>query len=199
MKYNYIKRFFDVLASLILLALLFVPYSFLLVYLFIFSRPVFFFQIRTGLRGRSFTIIKLRTLKVSSHVSEEVVTPIGSFLRASSLDEIPQLINVLIGDMSLVGPRPLLPQYLSRYSPHQSRRLLTPPGITGLSQVLARNQTTWEKRLATDVYYTSHISFLLDLKILLLTLSRLFRFSSVNNSSSLSMPEFKPSSDKSPL
>lgn len=121
---------------------------------------------------------------------EHRLTGFGRFLRKSSLDELPQLINILIGDMSLVGPRPLLVEYLGRYSPEQSRRHLVKPGITGWAQVNGRNTIRWKDKLAFDVWYVDHLSFLLDLKILLLTLIKVVKAQGINTPGSFTAKKF---------
>lgn len=139
------------------------------------GRPIFFRQVRPGLHGRLFTLYKFRTMRNAFGPDgkplpdSERLTPLGRFLRRFSLDELPELWNVLKGDMSLVGPRPLLVEYLPRYTPEQARRHLMRPGITGLAQVMGRNALRFSERLAYDVYYVDHFSLLLDLKILALT------------------------------
>lgn len=134
--------------------------------------PVLFRQVRPGLGGRPFTLLKFRTMVEATDAGgapladAERLTAFGRALRRSSLDELPQLLNVLRGDMSLVGPRPLLMDYLPHYSPEQARRHEVLPGITGWAQIHGRNATTWEARLAQDVWYVDHRSLALDLKIL---------------------------------
>ena len=118
------------------------------------------------------------------------ITKFGSFLRSTSLDELPTLFNVLKGDLSSVGPRPLLPQYLNRYNPEQARRHEVRPGITGWSQLKVRNEATWEEKLALDVWYVDHHGFWLDLRILLLTLVKVIRREGINAVGSSTMPEF---------
>lgn len=140
--------------------------------------PVLFTQLRPGLHGKPFTLRKFRTMTDKRNAQgallpdAERLTRFGRFLRSSSLDELPELWNVLKGDMSLVGPRPLLMQYLPRYSPEQARRHEARPGITGLAQVEGRNALTWEQKFALDVWYVDHLSFWLDLKIMLRTLAK---------------------------
>jgi sugar transferase EpsL len=141
------------------------------------GNPIFYRQIRPGRNGKPFVIVKFRTMRQASIPKEEIgsdtdrLTPLGRFLRASSLDEIPELWNVLCGDLSLVGPRPLLIQYLDRYTPEQARRHEVLPGITGWAAVNGRNGLTWEHRFELDVWYVDHWSLFLDLKILLRTIS----------------------------
>ena len=142
------------------------------------GRPIFFRQERPGLKGKIFTLVKFRTM---SHARDgagrllpdaQRLTRLGRFLRMTSLDEIPQLWNVLKGELSLVGPRPLLVEYLGLYSPEQRRRHDVKPGITGWAQVNGRNAITWERKFEFDVWYVDHRSFLLDLKILLMTAAK---------------------------
>ena len=142
---------------------------------------IFFVQERPGLRGRIFRIVKFRTMTDARDASGRLlpdaqrITPLGRLLRATSIDELPQLCNVLRGDMSLVGPRPLLPEYLPRYSARQARRHEVRPGITGWAQCHGRNATSWEVRLEQDVWYVDHLSVWLDLQILLLTVCKVLR------------------------
>jgi lipopolysaccharide/colanic/teichoic acid biosynthesis glycosyltransferase len=143
--------------------------------------PILFRQRRPGLHGRIFTLLKFRTMCVDrerecqSQFDAHRVTPLGRILRHTSLDELPQLINVLRGDMSLVGPRPLLPEYLPYYSEREGLRHTVRPGITGWAQVNGRNRLSWDERLALDVWYTEHRSMLLDLRILYLTAIRVLQ------------------------
>lgn len=138
--------------------------------------PILFRQSRTGLHGCPFTLLKFRTMKEESNTDScalpdsQRVTAWGRFLRGTSVDELPQLWNVLRGDMSLVGPRPLLPQYLDFYTDEQRRRHLVRPGLTGLAQVTGRNATTWDQRLALDCRYVDEFSLRLDIKILIQTI-----------------------------
>jgi lipopolysaccharide/colanic/teichoic acid biosynthesis glycosyltransferase len=170
-----LKRGMDVLgASLLLVVLAPVALVVALGVLLALGRPVLFSQVRPGLDGRPFTLWKFRSMlpappDVSSEHDELRMTRFGSVLRASSLDEIPELWNVLRGDMSLVGPRPLLVEYLDRYSPRQARRHEVRPGLTGLVQVSGRNALSWDDKLELDVQYVEQRSLLLDLKILLRT------------------------------
>ena len=143
--------------------------------------PVLFSQVRPGYRGELFTLRKFRTMTDARDPQgnllpdAERLTPLGRFLRASSLDELPELFNVLRGEMSLVGPRPLLVEYLDRYTPEQARRHEVLPGITGWAQINGRNALTWEEKFRLDVWYVDHWSLALDLKILWLTLVKVFR------------------------
>ena len=163
------------------------------------GRPVVYCQTRTGLRGRLFTLLKLRTMRLASNdaaTSDEVpLTAVGRWLRAWSLDELPQLWNVLRGDMSLVGPRPLLPEYLDRYSPEQARRHNVTPGITGLAQVSGRNALAWEDKFILDVWYVDHQSLRLDLWILWRTLVAVVRRDGIAAAGHATMPEFQGRAD----
>lgn len=174
------------------------------------GKPVLFRQLRPGLGGRPFTLYKCRTMGLQSQSGDlsdaQRLTGFGNFLRQTSLDELPELWNVLRGDMSLVGPRPLLMEYLDRYSADQQRRHEVLPGITGWAQVNGRNATTWEERLALDVWYVDHQSFWLDLKILFLTVPQVLKRQDIRSADHATMPEFMGStssrmfsgSDRSP-
>jgi lipopolysaccharide/colanic/teichoic acid biosynthesis glycosyltransferase len=161
------------------------------------GRPILFRQPRPGWRGRIFILNKFRTMSDSRDARGIILpdgnrlTSVGRFLRKTSFDEIPQLWNVFVGDMSLVGPRPLLTRYLPRYSESQRRRHEVKPGITGWAQVNGRNATTWDERFRLDVWYVDHRSFWLDLKILALTAVRVFAGSGTSSPGHATMPEFK--------
>lgn len=159
--------------------------------------PVLFRQVRPGHRGELFELLKFRTMATAitdergrTPPDELRLTRAGRFLRRYSLDELPQLWNVLRGDMSLVGPRPLLIEYLPLYSPEQARRHDVRPGITGWAQVNGRNDQSWEERFRLDVWYADHRSFWLDLKILWLTLLKVLRSEGVNRPGYATMPRF---------
>jgi sugar transferase EpsL len=160
------------------------------------GRPVLFRQPRSGFHGKPFTILKFRTMneardKYGNMLSDdERVTRLGRFLRGSSLDELPELFNVLKGDMSLVGPRPLRTDYLPRYSPEQRRRHDVRPGITGWTQVNGRNTLTWEEKFALDVWYVDNWSLKLDLKILALSAGKVLTGEGVSAPGHATMPEF---------
>jgi sugar transferase EpsL len=162
----------------------------------IMGRPLLFRQVRAGLHGRSFTILKFRTMaeawdEEGRLLSDDSrITGFGRFLRSTSLDELPELWNVVRGEMSLVGPRPLLMQYLERYTPEQRRRHNVRPGLTGWAQVNGRNSLTWEERLAMDVWYVDQRSMALDIKILLLTLLRVVTRRGIAAPGYATMPEF---------
>jgi sugar transferase EpsL len=157
------------------------------------GRPVFFRQARPGLDGRPFTLVKFRTMREGDGADGARLTGLGRFLRSCSLDELPELWNVLRGEMSLVGPRPLLTHYLDRYTPDQSRRHRMRPGITGWAQVHGRNAITWDERLALDVWYVDHWSLWLDARILARTFWIVLSRRGITAPGSDSMPEFRGS------
>ena len=185
------KRLFDIL--MIVLTLPFwIP---LLLIIWVFVRvgqgaPVFFVQERPGRNGVPFRLIKIRTMRDGTGSDAERLTRIGRFLRAASLDELPELLNVLKGEMSLVGPRPLLMRYLPRYTPTQMRRHETRPGITGWAQVNGRNTITWEQKFEYDVWYVDNQSLWLDMKILWLTAWRVLTRQGISAEGEATMGEF---------
>ena len=160
------------------------------------GRPVIFRQQRPGYKGIPFNALKFRSMTDQRDErgvllpDADRMTRLGAFLRRSSLDELPQFWNVLRGDMSLVGPRPLLMQYMDRYSPEQGRRHLVPPGITGWTQVNGRNDLAWEQKLALDVWYVDHWSLALDLRILTITVWKVLTGEGIAAEGSATMPEF---------
>ena len=160
------------------------------------SGTPFFFQRRPGKNERVFRVIKFKTMNDRRDrlgdllPDEDRITPVGGFVRKTSLDEIPQLLNVILGDMSLVGPRPLLVDYLPLYNAEQRRRHEVKPGITGWAQVNGRNAITWKQKFIFDVWYVDHMSFLLDLKILLLTVKKVFKSEGISSSTSATMERF---------
>jgi sugar transferase EpsL len=182
-----IKRPFDLIVGGILLVVA-LPVMLLvaLVVRWNLGSPVLFRQTRPGLDGRPFDLLKFRTMKNAAepvHCARpdgERLTRVGRWLRGTSLDELPELVNVVRGEMSLVGPRPLLMQYLERYTPRQARRHEVRPGITGLAQVSGRNRLSWEERFELDVWYVDHWSFALDLRILLRTAARVLIADGIN-------------------
>lgn len=163
--------------------------------------PVFFRQKRPGRNGKVFELIKFRSMRNAMDKAgralpdAERLTPFGRKLRASSLDELPELWNVLKGEMSLVGPRPLLVEYLPRYSPEQARRHEVRPGLTGLAQVKGRNAITWEDKFRLDVHYVENHSIWLDIKIIVLTVLKVVRRDGISAAGDATMPEFKPVSE----
>lgn len=179
---HFFKRLFDFLIAffgLIILSPIFIIVTIGL-YFANDGKP-FFFQARPGLNSKIFKIIKFKTMNDKKdangnlHSDAERLTPIGAFVRKTSLDEIPQLINMLKGDMSLIGPRPLLPQYLPLYNEQQKRRHLVRPGITGWAQVNGRNAISWTKKFELDVWYVDNISFATDLKVFFTTFKKVFK------------------------
>ncbi|MGV1015872.1 MAG: sugar transferase [Fluviibacter phosphoraccumulans] len=173
------KRLFDIGLSVVGLVLFALPITVLVLLVRIkLGNPVFFTQMRPGLRGKPFQMVKFRTMTDQVDPDglllpdAERLTPFGRWLRATSLDELPELWNVLKGDMSLVGPRPLLMEYLSVYSSEQARRHEVRPGITGWAQVNGRNAISWCRKFELDVWYVDHRNLLLDIKILLLTVKK---------------------------
>ncbi len=196
------KRVFDLFASAA--ALVALSPLLLILALAIWLRlgwPIIFRQKRPGFKGKPFSMIKFRTMTDSRDgegkllPDEERLTPFGRFLRSTSLDELPELINVLTGEMSLVGPRPLLMEYLDRYSPEQARRHDVKPGITGWAQVNGRNAISWEEKFDLDVWYVDHRSFRLDLKILWLTLLSVVQRQGVSAEGYATMPVFMGSKE----
>ncbi len=196
------KRLFDLFVS----ALALLAFSPVLLVLCLVSWaklgwPVFFVQPRPGLNGKVFPLIKLRTMSNACGPDGEPLPDAerlgayGRFLRSTSLDELPELINVLRGDMSLVGPRPLLVRYLDRYSPEQARRHEVRPGITGWAQIKGRNALSWEERFKLDVWYVDHRSCWLDLKILFLTVRAVLCREGISAEGEATMAEFRGSGE----
>lgn len=193
-----IKRVFDIAASamIIILVLPLLLVSSMLVLIFM-GRPVIFGQKRPGYRGTPFTIYKLRTMKNpdgSRMEDGERMTALGKIFRSMSLDELPELFNVLKGDMSLVGPRPLLMEYLGLYSGEQERRHTVRPGMTGWAQINGRNAITWEEKFSYDLWYIDNWSLWLDIKILFRTLLKVLRMEGVRQKGSCTSEKFKGTS-----
>jgi len=194
---NYIKHYIDFIIGIIFFILFLPLFLFITVILLITNKgKPFFIQPRTGKNGKIFLLLKFRTMtddkdKDGKLLSDEKrLTRIGKFIRKTSLDEIPQFINVIKGDMAIVGPRPLLPEYLSLYNNFQMRRHEIKPGLTGWAQVNGRNAINWSEKFKYDVYYVDHISFILDLKIILMTLYKIIKFEGINYSSEVTMGKF---------
>lgn len=196
-----LKRLFDVFFSFF--ALIFLAPVLVIVALQIrrkLGSPVFFCQTRPGLFGRPFNMIKFRTMRDALDSrgnplpDSERMTPFGQFLRSTSLDELPELWNVLKGEMSLVGPRPLLMEYLPLYSLEQARRHEARPGITGWAQVNGRNALSWEEKFKLDVWYVDHQSFWLDLKVILITIKKVFFREGISADGEATMHRFTGSS-----
>ncbi|HEX7117789.1 MAG TPA: sugar transferase [Longimicrobiales bacterium] len=193
-----LKRGFDLLAACVGLVILAPVLAGVAVAVRVaLGRPVLYRQLRPGRGGRPFVLYKFRTMREAYDergrpLPDDVrMTRLGAFLRSTSLDELPELYNVLRGEMSLVGPRPLLPEYLPLYTAEQARRHAVRPGITGWAQVNGRNATTWEERLAQDVWYVDNRSFILDLRILLLTIAKVFRREGISHPGHVSMEKFR--------
>lgn len=197
-----IKRFFDFCAALVGLIIVAPLLLTLIIILAIANNgKPFFYQTRTGKNGKLFTIIKLKTMNDKTDKEGNLlpvtyrITKVGNFCRKLSLDEIPQLINILKADMSLVGPRPLLPKYLPLYNKEQNRRHEVTPGITGWAQVNGRNAISWEEKFKLDVHYVDNQSFLLDLKIIFMTIDKVINRKDVNSTESDDMPVFTGTKD----
>lgn len=197
-----IKRFFDLAATI---SGIFLVWPLLLLLALLIrcrlGSPVLFCQVRPGLHGKPFKMYKFRSMTNQCDEfgillpDEQRLLPFGRFLRSTSLDELPELVNVLKGEMSLVGPRPLLMEYLERYSPEQARRHEVRPGITGWAQVNGRNAICWEEKFKLDVWYVDNQSFWLDLKILKMTLAKVFKREGVSQEGQATMEKFTGSGD----
>ena len=198
---NFFKRLFDFTASLLGLVLISPIFVIVTIGLYFANQgKPFFFQARPGKDERIFKIIKFKTMNDKKDAQGNLLpdvdrlTPIGAFVRKTSLDEIPQLLNVLKGDMSLIGPRPLLVQYLPLYNAEQKKRHDVRPGITGWAQVNGRNAISWEQKFAYDVWYVDKCSFLLDIKIVVLTLKKVFVREGISQEGHATMETFKGNS-----
>ena len=194
---NGIKIVLDKIVALMALLLVSPIFILITLILFLLQKKVFFIQTRVGKNQKRFSIYKFQTMSEERDVDgkllsdEARITAFGKFLRATSLDELPQLFNILQGNMSLVGPRPLLPDYAHLYSEYQNQRHQVLPGITGYVQVKGRNTLTWEERFDLDVYYVQHISFIFDCKILFLTFITLFEFKKSKSQKGISIEPFE--------
>lgn len=195
---NAIKRFLDFSIALIGLVLIFPLFILVIIGLFFANQgKPFFFQLRPGKNGQLFKIIKFKTMNDKKDnegnllSDAERLTKIGAFVRKTSLDEIPQLLNVIKGDMSLIGPRPLLPEYLPLYNDFQNKRHEVKPGITGWAQVNGRNAISWQQKFEYDVWYVENFSFLLDLQILNKTIKKVFKREGITTENSVSAEAFK--------
>jgi lipopolysaccharide/colanic/teichoic acid biosynthesis glycosyltransferase len=196
--YSILKRTLDLVVALLCLLVLFPVLAAISVLVRLrLGTPVLFHQERAGFQGRPFRIFKFRTMTSAQDAEGRLLSdkdrlpPFGQFLRASSLDELPQFFNILRGDMSLVGPRPLHIHYIPRYSDDQKRRLLVPPGITGWAQVNGRNSVSWEERFALDTWYVDHKNMTLDLRILVLTALKVLLREGISAKGCATMTEFK--------
>lgn len=195
---HFTKPLFDLIFSLLAMIIV-LPVMIVITMLLLLTkhRNPFFTQLRPGENANIFRLIKFKTMTDERDVNGNLlhdkyrITKLGKFIRATSLDELPQLINVLKGDMSLVGPRPLLPKYLPLYNKRQARRHEVKPGITGWTQVNGRNSISWKEKFEMDVWYVENISFALDMKILFLTLLKVLKREGINASDSVSGTPFK--------
>lgn len=195
---NGFKRIIDILVSFCFLLLTGPFLLVIMIWLYFDNKGagVFFLQHRPGKFGKIFRVIKFKTMTDERDMygnllpDEKRLTKVGKFVRSTSIDELPQLINVLKGDMSLIGPRPLLPQYLPLYSPEQARRHDVRPGITGWAQVNGRNAISWTKKFELDVWYVDHCSFGIDLKIVFLTVKKVFVREGISSATSVTMEPF---------
>jgi len=196
-EYERLKRLFDVMVAALTLALLSPVLALTAIAVRLgLGRPVLFRQLRPGLHGEPFTILKFRTMRMAGVgdgrpvQDAERLTRLGRILRSTSLDELPELVNVLRGEMSLVGPRPLRMEYLERYSPTQARRHEVRPGMTGWAQVNGRNAMTWDEKFDLDVWYVDHRSLLLDLKIVIRTVGHVLRRQGITQPGSVTTEDF---------
>lgn len=200
---HFFKRLFDFLLSLLAIVCL-SPLFLVLIVLLYFANEgagVFFLQERPGYKGHIFKVVKFKTMNEKRDADGNLlpdllrITKVGRFVRAASLDELPQLFNVLKGDMALIGPRPLLKQYLSLYSVEQMRRHDVRPGISGWAQVNGRNNLSWGEKFKLDVWYVDHVSFVLDVRIIFMTLMKVFIRESINNTNAASINITEPNFD----
>jgi sugar transferase EpsL len=200
-----VKRLFDIVASLLAIIMLTPVIMAIAIMVRIkLGAPIFFRQSRPGLNGAIFRLLKFRTMKDAYDgdgnllPDEERLTEFGKVLRSTSLDELPTLWNILAGDMSVVGPRPLLVEYLPLYSAQQARRHMVKPGLTGWAQINGRNALKWEDKFILDVWYVDHASFGLDMKIILKTIGKVIRREDISASDDATMPKFTGSASDAP-
>ena len=199
----FFKRLFDFFLSLLAIICLSPILAIVMILLYFANEGagVFFYQERPGLKGKVFKVIKFKTMNDKKDENGKLlpdllrITKIGKFVRTTSLDELPKLFNVLKGDMALIGPRPLLKQYLPLYSKEQMRRHDVRPGISGWAQVNGRNTISWTEKFKLDVWYVDHISLMLDIKIILLTIKKVFMRESINNTTVSSKNITEPNFD----
>jgi len=198
----FFKRLIDLILAIIGFMIFFPFFLIIIISLFFFNRgKVFFIQERPGKKGKSFYVVKFKTMNDKRDSNGQLlpdhqrITVAGRFIRTTSLDEIPQLINVIKGDMALIGPRPLLIEYLPLYNKTQARRHEVRPGITGWAQINGRNAISWERKFDFDVWYVDHISFGLDIRILWLTFVKVFKREGINSGADATMGMFRGSSN----
>lgn len=201
--YKYIKRFFDIISSLLAIIILSPVLAVTAVLVRIkLGSPVLFKQERPGKDEKIFTLYKFRTMTDEKDENGELLpdevrlTKFGQFLRSTSLDELPELFNILKGDMSVIGPRPLLVRYLPRYNAHQKRRHEVRPGLSGWAQVNGRNTVSWEDKFNMDVEYVDNYSLLMDIKILLMTVVNVLKHEGISSETSVTMEEFMGNEEK---
>lgn len=201
--YKYIKRFFDIISSLLAIIILSPVLAVTAVLVRIkLGSPVLFKQERPGKDEKIFTLYKFRTMTDEKDENGELLpdevrlTKFGQFLRSTSLDELPELFNILKGDMSVIGPRPLLVRYLPRYNAHQKRRHEVRPGLSGWAQVNGRNTVSWEDKFNMDVEYVDNYSLLMDIKILLMTVVNVLKHDGISSETSVTMEEFMGNEEK---
>ena len=200
--YPSVKRLLDFIFSLFFVIFL-IPVFLLCITIIFFTmgKPIFFIQERGGYNNKIFKLIKFRTMTLEVNNRNELlsdnrrITKFGKFLRETSLDEIPSLVNVIKGNMSFIGPRPLLSQYISLYNKEQNKRHLIRPGITGWAQISGRNMISWEKKFELDVWYVKNFNFFLDTKIFFLTIIKVINKEGTNKNSNTTMTEFKGSKE----
>ena len=194
----FLKRFIDFVVVFLVLAIIWPILLYIVIWLHFANKGAgaFFTQERPGKHGEIFKVIKFKTMTDECDANgdllpdEQRLTKVGKFIRSTSVDELPQLINVLRGDMALIGPRPLLPQYLPLYNKEQARRHEVRPGITGWAQVNGRNAISWTKKFELDVWYVDHCSFILDLRIIVLTIKKVFVREGISSETSATMEYF---------
>lgn len=201
--YKCVKRFFDIVSSLIAIIILALPMMILAILIRVkLGGPVLFKQERPGKNGKIFTLIKFRTMTNQCDENGELLpdevrlTKFGVFLRSTSLDELPELFNILKGDMSVIGPRPLLVQYLPRYNEHQAQRHLVSPGLTGWAQVNGRNAISWEQKFDYDVEYVKNMNLFFDIKIIFMTIINVIKKDGISSETSATMDEFMGTEEK---
>lgn len=195
---NFIKRFFDFCISLIALIIISPVLLVITIWLHFANKGAgaFFFQDRPGKDGKIFKVIKFKTMTDERDADgnllpdEKRLTKVGKFVRSTSIDELPQLINVLKGDMALIGPRPLLVQYLPLYSPEQARRHEVRPGISGWAQCHGRNAISWTEKFKLDVWYVDHVSLITDLKVIFITIKNVLMRKDINSATAATMEAF---------
>lgn len=198
---NYFKRILDFCIALTALSILFVPLAIITLFLHFANKGAgaFFFQERPGLNGEIFKICKFKTMTDERDLDgnllpdEQRLTPIGRFVRSTSIDELPQFWNVLVGDMALIGPRPLLVEYLPLYSKEQARRHEVRPGITGWAQCHGRNSISWTEKFKLDVWYVDNVSLLTDIKVVLITIKKVIVRDGISQEGNATMEHFNGS------